>query len=48
MKTFAHLSWYLAEVFLDWEMFQKISYRESLNTSFMLNNFSQKIVAFVR
>ena len=38
MKTFSHLWQYLAEFFLEWEMFRQIC-RDHQNTHFMCNNF---------
>ena len=48
MQSNTHFWSYLAE-FLEWEMFQtKKSREENQNTHFMFNNFSSKIVPFMR
>ena len=39
MKTNSHFWSYLAHFFLQWEMFQKKSFRENQNTYFVFNNF---------
>ena len=39
MKTNTHFWSYLAQLFSEWEMFQKKSCRENQNTQFMFNNF---------
>jgi hypothetical protein len=41
MKTYVHVWQYLAEFFLQWEMFQKIS-TENQNTHFMFNKLKKK------
>ena len=47
MKTFSHLWQYVADFFLEREMFEK-SYRENQNTHFMYSNlFFPKIVPFM-
>jgi hypothetical protein len=48
MKTFVQLWQYLADVFLEWEMLQKIDVRK-IKTHFMFNNlFFPKIMLFMR
>jgi len=39
MKTYVHLWWYLAEFFVEWEMFQTEVVGENQNTHFMFGNF---------
>jgi hypothetical protein len=43
VKTYVHLWWYVAEFFLEWEMFQT-QVVEKKNTHFMFNNILPKIV----
>jgi hypothetical protein len=46
MKTYVHVR-YLAEFFLEWEMFQtKVAGK--VKTHFMFNNFFPKIVSFMK
>jgi len=47
MKSYAHLWQYLAEFFLEWEMFQA-EVVEKNRTHFVLNNFNREAVSFVR
>jgi len=39
MKTCVHLWWYLAEFFVEWEMFQTEVVGENKNTRFIFGNF---------
>jgi hypothetical protein len=48
MKTFSHLRQYLAEFFVEFELFSNEVCRENQNTHFMLSHFSPKIVPFMR
>jgi hypothetical protein len=45
MKTYVHLLQYLAELFLEWEIFQ-LEVVEEIKTHFMLNNVFTKIMPF--
>jgi len=47
MKTDIHLREYVAEFFVEWEMFRTEAVEE-IKTHFMFSNFSSKIVPFVR
>jgi hypothetical protein len=47
MGTHLQLWEYLAEFFLEWEMFEAV-FSEKIKTSFMFNNFFLKIVPFMR
>jgi hypothetical protein len=47
MKTFSHLWKYLAEFFLEWEMFQ-MRVVEKISFNFMFSNIFPKIEQFVR
>jgi hypothetical protein len=46
MKTYAHVWQYLAESFLEWEMFQT-DVAQKIKIHFMFNNFLPKIVPFM-
>ena len=46
MKTDRHF-WYLAEFYLEWEMFQT-NVADKIKTYFMPNNFLPKIMPFMR
>ena len=48
MKTDVHLWQYLAEFFLEWEVFPAQMMGENQSTHFLLNNFFPKIVRFMR
>ena len=48
MKTFSHLWQYLAEFFLEWEMFHINVLEEIKHIHFMFSNFLSKIVPFER
>jgi hypothetical protein len=43
MKTYIHLWKYLAQFFLEQEIFQKKLCRENQNTHFMFNNFFSRM-----
>ena len=47
MKTFSYLCQYLANFFLEWEMFWTKAV-EKIKTHFMLSNSFSKIVPFMR
>jgi hypothetical protein len=47
MKTYVHLWQYLAELFLEWEMFQA-NVVEKIKNTFYVEYFFKKIVPFVR
>jgi hypothetical protein len=48
MKTYVHLRQYLAEFFLEWEMFQT-KFVEKTKTHILCSvTFSQKIAPFIR
>jgi len=46
MKAYVHLR-YLAEFFLEWEMFKDKSCTENQNTHFIFSNFFPNVVAFM-
>jgi hypothetical protein len=46
MKTFVHLWQYVAEFFLEWEMFQT-KVVAKIKTQFIFNNLFPKIVPFI-
>ena len=47
MKTYVHVWQYLAEFFLEWELFNK-KVLEKIKTHFTFNNLGLKIVTFLR
>jgi hypothetical protein len=47
MKTFLYVWQYLAEFFLEWEIFKKKSCRENQNTFYVQQLFSKNVL-FIR
>jgi hypothetical protein len=47
MNTYIHLWQYLAELFLEWEVFRE-RVAEKINTRYMFYNLFPKIVPFMR
>ena len=48
MRTYEHLWQYIADFFWEWENISDKDYREHPNTYFILGNFLQKIMSFMK